>query len=372
MEHIWQKEIELIIGTIDQNMKKFGSRFPHIHREGIYSESFSADGSWTGSFWTGMVALAFRHTGDPRYKEYLYTYLPQYQERLRSGYTDHDLGFLYQLYAVEAFRLTGDEVFRSLGLAAADMLLLRYNERGQFIRAWGPLSSDIRSGKIIIDCMMNLPLLHSASLLTGEDKYRQAACAHAESSRAHLIRPDYTTYHTFDFDPVTGKPIGGCREDGYSDESTWSRGQAWGIYGFTLAAKHTGEEKFLITAQGMADFFMAHTPEGKIPPWDFRLPDDAPQLLDTSAAAIAISGMLDLAEAVTDSKQAKRYREWALQALQTLQECASARERTQGILPCSYARTDQGAAHHYTIWGDYYYLEALGKAAGCNWQLWTL
>lgn len=373
MEQIWKQEIERIIGKIERNMQQYGNRFPHIHPQGRYSDSFSEDGSWTGSFWTGMVALAYRHTGDSRFIDYLYGYLPKYRERLAVGYTDHDLGFLYQLYAVEAFRLTGDGAFRGLALTAADMLLARYNEKGKFIRAWGPLSSEVRSGKIIIDCMMNLPLLHSAHRLTGDEKYYRAACAHAESSRLHLIRPDYSTYHTFDFDPVSGQPVGGCREDGYGDESTWSRGQAWGIYGFTLAAGHTGAAKFTATAEGMADYYLAHTPESGIPLWDFRLPPEAPQLPDASAAAIAVSGLFDLAKAATDPAQGERYRQRALDGLAVLKGLASSGgEETEGLLPDCYARTEQGAVPHYTIWGDYYYFEALGKAAGCDWRMWSM
>lgn len=373
MEQIWQKEMERIIGKIERNMQQFGSRFPHIHPSGLYSDSFSADGSWTGSFWTGMVALAYRHTGDARFRDYLYSYLPQYQERLASGYTDHDLGFLYQLYAVEAFRLTSDETFRKLALAAADMLLARYNEKGAFIRAWGPLHTKERSGKIIIDCMMNLPLLHSAWRLTGEEKYYQAACGHAESSRLHLIRPDYSTYHTFDFNPVSGEPVGGFREDGYGDESTWSRGQAWGIYGFALSAEHTGAPEFLATAEGMASYYQAHTPAGGIPLWDFCLPPEAPQLRDASAAAIAVSGLFELAKAAADPVKSERHRQQALEGLAALVRlAASGGEKTEGLLPDCYARTEQGAAPHYTIWGDYYYMEALGKATGCDWSMWSL
>jgi unsaturated chondroitin disaccharide hydrolase len=370
----FQQEIDRIIEKIDRNMEAYGARFPHLHREGRYAENFAEDGSWTGSFWTGMVGLAYRVTGDSRYIDYLQHYFPLYQERLRTGYTDHDLGFLYQLYAVEAYRLTDDEKYRRLAVDAADKLLERYNERGQFIRAWGTLHSDERRGKIIIDCMMNLPLLYEASALTGASKYREAAEGHADSSRKHLLRADASTYHTFDFDPDSGEPLGGRCEDGYADESTWSRGQAWGVYGFQMSYEWTGRQEFRETAERMADYFIRNLPSDQVPLWDFRLPEDAIELKDTSAAAIAISGLFDLADALAADKpeRAAELRRRALDMLSALVGYSSAFDpAVSGILSCCYGRTEGRRSHMYTIWGDYYYLEALLKATGRNWHMWS-
>ncbi|MGO4496912.1 glycoside hydrolase family 88 protein [Paenibacillus sp. 2RAB27] len=372
MKRIYELEIESIIQQIDRNLEDYGHRFPHIHRDGRYAEHFSEDGSWTGSFWTGMVAMAYRYTNNPKYLMYLHGYLSLYQERLETGYTDHDLGFLYQLYAVEMYRLTGSSKYKELAVDAADKLLARYHVNGGFIRAWGPVESDIRRGKIIIDCMMNLTLLYSASALTGDPKYREAALSHAENSRKHLLRHDFSTYHTFDFDPESGNPIGGFCEDGYGDESTWSRGQAWGVYGFQLSYELVGKMEFRDAAAAMADYFIKHTPESLIPPWDFRLPDGAIQLHDCSASAIAISGMFDLAESLDDTVQADYYRSRANDMLQALMPYSSAGEKERnGIMSSCYGRTEEGQFHMYTIWGDFFYMEALFKAIGLNWRMWS-
>ncbi|NOU67661.1 glucuronyl hydrolase [Paenibacillus sp. LMG 31461] len=372
MYQSFEQEIQRIIAKVDRNMEQYGYGFPHIHSDGQYMENMAEDGSWTGSFWTGMVAIAYLLTEERRYLDYLYGYLPLYQERLRSGYIDHDLGFLYQLYAVVMYRLTGDEVFRKLTIDAADKLLERYNEQGRFIRAWGAVDSDVRRGKIIIDCMMNLPLLYAASKITGDNRYRNAAEAHAGSSRKHLVRSDYSTYHTFDFDPDSGKPIGGFMVDGYANESTWARGEAWGVYGFACSYAQTGDEMYRETAERMADYFLENLPNDMVPMWDFRLQAEGHQLRDCSASVIAASGIFDLAKDVEDPFKQQFYINKGVQLLEALQSYSSAADLTRnGVLSCCYGRTERGEQHLYAIWGDFYYLEALCKATGRNWQLWS-
>lgn len=370
MQQKYEQEIAAIIAKVDANRQRFGARFPHLDREGWYENGLNDDGSWTGSFWTGMLAIAYQFSGNMAYLDELYRYLPVYRERLRSGYTDHDLGFLYQLYAVALHRITGHEVFRDLALEAADKLLARYNPNGKFIRAWGRLEEDFRRGKIIIDCMMNLPLLYNASALTGDPKYRVAAYAHADNSRRHLLRSDATTFHTFDFDPDSGEPLGGRWHDGYAEDSVWSRGQAWGIYGFALSYAHTGDPLYLQAAERMAAYFVGQVSADGVPLWDFRLPPAAPQLKDTSAAAIAACGLFELAS--HGGEAAGKYEKQARELLHALfAYSAAADESKSGILACSYGRVNDTLSHLYSIWGDYFYFEALSRAAGHDWKMWS-
>lgn len=381
-------EIGAVLEKLDRNMERFGNAFPHMSRTGIYSGSLNGDGSWTGSFWTGMILLAYSYTGDAKYLEYAKAYLPVYQHRLQYGHKDHDLGFLYQLYAANLFRATGDAAAKELVVQAGEELLRRYNPQGRFIRAWGDHGSDFRRGVMIIDCMMNLPLLHTAASLTGEKRFSAAADSHAGSTFIYNIRPDASTYHTYVFNPDTGAPIGGFNEGGYSDESAWSRGQAWGIYGFALAGRHYGRREYAGAAGRLADYFAAQLPADGVPYWDFKLPEGAPALRDASAAAIAASGMWELAnlleettaadaghsEPAASPERAFRYRSYATRLAAALMDSCSASRDTsvEGLLRNCYAREpDMTQGHFYTIWGDYYYLELLLKLAGHEPRMWT-
>lgn len=363
-------EIDAIIQKINSNQKKYGSKFPHLSRSGHYSEALNEDGSWTGSFWTGMVTLAYMYTKDEKHIDYLCGYLPAYEWRLREGYKDHDLGFLYQLYAVVLYQAAGNAGARSLAIQAAEHLIERYNANGRFIRAWGPLDDSRLSGKMIIDCMMNLPLLFSVTEITGDSKYAEIAEYHADSTYKYNIRQDCSTYHTFDFDPETGDPIGGFNEGGFADESAWSRGQAWGIYGFALAYRHTGKAKFLEASRNLADYFLVNLPEDLVPYWDFKLPDNTCAWRDTSAAAIAACGMFEIAELSAQQEVRNRYKEAAVNMLLSLKTRYSAAEdkETEAILRQCYASRD----NQFAIWGDYFYMEGLLRASGIQTNTWSL
>lgn len=370
------RELERIVARIRRGMAAYGTRFPHLSRDGVYSRQLNKDGSWTGSFWTGMVLLAYRLTGASEFLAYLRRYLPSYERRLREGYLDHDVGFLYQLYAVKLYDETGSEAARSLAVGAADELLKRFNPAGGFIRAWGRLDDEPLRGKMIIDCLLNLPLLWSATRLTGSPAYALAAERHARQAMAFHLRSDSSSYHTFDFDPDTGEPIGGFNEGGYADESCWSRGQAWGIYGFALAHRHTGDPAFASASAAMADYFIAHLPEDAVPLWDFKLPAAARTgaAKDASAAAIACCGLLELSRCdAVDGERRAGYERQALRLLSSLRQrytLLGAADK-EAVLKRCYGRVDGVVSELSAIWGDYYYMEALLLAAGHQPDMWT-
>jgi unsaturated chondroitin disaccharide hydrolase len=368
-------EIEAIIRKIDRNMELYGTRFPHLSATGIYSDQLTVDGSWTGSFWTGMVYLAYRYTRDSKYIDYLIEYLPVYDQRLQEGYIDHDVGFLYQLYAVVLYEATGDEKAKQLAVRAADKLLERYNSTGGFIRAWGELGDDDRRGTMIIDCLLNLPLLYSASELTGNPMYLKAADIHANSAMIHQIRTDGSTHHTFSFDPDTGTPIGGFNEGGYSDESAWSRGQAWGIYGFALAYRHTGKKEYAEATRHLTEYFIANLPEDLVPYWDFSLPSLSGAQKDASAAAIAACGILEMHRLLDGELEVwDLYRDKAIQILESLRSAYSSAtdSRVEGILSRCFGKVNGIEYELYTIWGDYYYMEGLLMASGHHMDAWSI
>lgn len=344
---------------IRRHHSAIGNRFPTVAEAGRYH--LSDNDHWLAGFWPGLLWLAHTATGDGDLRDRAQALLPSFAERLKKRiHITHDLGFLFALSARAQWQLTGDPDARQLALRAARDLLQRYRSPGRYIQAWGEIGDAQEGGRMIIDTMMNLPLLFWASAQTGDSQYHQVARDHAETSLRLLVRPDGSTYHTFILDQETGAPIGPRTHQGYADDSLWARGQAWAIYGFAAAADWCQDQRFLDASRQAARRFMAELPPGGVPWWDLRLPEDAPHYFDSSAGAIAAGGMLRLARlqgagAPSPSCDAAHA---LLDALVT--HCAETSPEAQGLLRRGtyHARKGWGVETHF-ICGDYFFLEAL-------------
>ena len=280
----------------------------------------------------------------------------------------HDLGFLFSLSARAQWQLTQDESAAQLALAAANELLKRYREPGQYIQAWGAVGDTQNGGRIIADTMLNLPLLFWASEYTDDSRYHDAAYHHAQLSRQYLIREDGSSFHTYFFNQETGEPIAGRTHQGYSDDSCWARGQAWLIYGFALAAQWCDEPEFVAAGRETAVYFLNNLPKDKIPLWDLHLPEHETQYRDSSAAAIAACGLLRLAQ-LTNDKRLHDEGESLLNALIT--HCWEADPAGQGLLKHGAMHVPKGwIPDGYVIFGDYFFLEALLTLEGKNPDFW--
>jgi unsaturated chondroitin disaccharide hydrolase len=248
-----------------------------------------------------------------------------------------------------------------LGIRAAQELVKRFNPHGSFIQAWGEIGEEPEAGRMIVDCMMNLPLLYWASEETGDNSYREIARQHATTSLQYLVRPDGSTYHTFFLDPKTGKPIGGKTAQGYANESLWTRGQAWAIYGFSLTAQWLDDAEFLGAAQKTSDCFLRESSTNKTPLWDLRLPGKAPRYLDSSAGAIAACGLLRLAHLTGQDT----YWLQAESLIATLiNECFETDDTRTGLLRHGAQHVMAGHVDEYLIYGDYFFIEALLTITG--------
>ncbi|MFZ5919207.1 MAG: glycoside hydrolase family 88 protein [Chloroflexota bacterium] len=339
-------------------------RFPVVGEGTRYQ--LGENNHWLAGFWTGLLWLAYAATGDDDLKIHAESLLSTFRQRLdRRIHLTHDLGFLFTLSARAQWQLTGDEGARQLALRAALELVQRYRPTGRYIQAWGEIGDVLEGGRAIIDTLMNLPLLFWASEQTGDCRYRDAALAHAETSRRHLLRPDGASYHTFFFDQASGEPLGPRTHQGYADASLWARGQAWAIFGFAAAAEWSGQQRFLDASRRAARRFVAELPADGVPTWDLRLPDDAPHYRDSSAGAIAAGGLLRLARLV-DGVERAEFRRTALSLLETLvAHCVETRPEAQGLLR-------EGTYHAHKGWGvetclicgDYFFLEALLAVQG--------
>jgi unsaturated chondroitin disaccharide hydrolase len=319
--------------------------------------AFSANGDWVGGFWPGVLWLAWLYSGEENFKSLAITSATKLAPRQNDKST-HDLGFLFYPSWVTGWRLTGEEKWRAGALQAAASLIQRYNPAGHFIRAWGSLGSSDNAGRAIMDTLMNLDLLSFATTQTGDSKYLDIAIQHAKTTQNNFVRPDGSTPHVFDFDPVTGVPIGPNTVQGYSPTSCWSRGQAWGIYGFTTMYRRTGDPEFLATARKLADFALGALTPDHLPVWDYRAPQAPNDVKDASAAAIMACGLMDLARVSHRPSYAIR----ALQILTALCTTCLTRKSTRAdaiVARCTRNRPSEDGVEISVPYADYYLLEAL-------------
>jgi unsaturated chondroitin disaccharide hydrolase len=365
--------------TVDANLTTFGDRYPadtteHGHyplRPAPEGRPAGANIGWTTGFWPGMLWLAADLTGDERYRRAASAHVRSFADRIarRIDVETHDLGFLYTLSCVTGWRRTDDPNARRAALAAADHLLTRVLEPAGIIQAWGDLSDPRQRGRTIIDSLMNTPLLFWASRVSGDDRYAAVARRHIDQLRDHILRPDDSTFHTFFWDTETGAPLHGETEQGSADDSCWARGQAWGIYGFALGHRHTGDDSHLHAARRCADGFLARLPADRVPYWDLVFGEGSGEERDSSAAAIAVSGLLELADRLPAGADADRYRAAAHGILGSLiDRYTPAAGASQAlILHGVYDKPKGVGVDEGNLWGDYFYLEALTRTQRPEW-----
>jgi unsaturated chondroitin disaccharide hydrolase len=360
---MWKSAIEDAIQKTRNNIEQYGDLFPHITEDKCYRWSESVD--WIEGFYAGMIWLSYEYTGDEWFKEAARRKVDDFLARLENNVSleHHDIGFLYCPSAMAQWIVEKDETAKELTLRAADKLMQRWRPKGQYIQAWGPEGDQENGGRIIIDCLMNLPLLYWAYEQTKDNEYLRIAHMHAEKSRRYLVRGDDSSYHTFTFDQENGVPISGGTHQGYHDGSTWTRGQAWGIYGFSLSYHYTKAPHYLETARRLAHYFITHLPEDHVAYWDFDAPVNADTYRDSSASAIAACGMLELIRHLEDNDPDRSYFQTAVQrTMQSLVRNYSTMNKpnAEGLIEHgSYHIKGGHGPDDYMIWGDYFYLEAL-------------
>ncbi|MES4612415.1 MAG: glycoside hydrolase family 88 protein [Ewingella sp.] len=358
-----------VLKKIDRNRVKFEGKFPAETCENNYF-ALTENVEWTTSFWSGQLWLAWEMTGEDKYRLAAEQHILSFGNRIanRIDTATHDLGFLYTLSCVSAWRLTGNREARGFALLAADALMERFNPQSGIIQAWGNLSDPEQAGRMIIDCNMNLPLLYWATEQTGEPRYAEAARRHAQQAANYIVRPDASTFHTYYMDTVTGEPRFGNTHQGYADDSCWSRGQAWGIYGFLLSYRYTGDKEMVELSRRLAHYFLNRLPEDDVCHWDLALlGTDQPR--DSSAAAIAVCGLLDLTQALPATDETRAYyEEMALRIMASLTAnyLAADDEDCDGLLKHSVYHMASGkGVDQCSSWGDYFYVEALVRLTQC-------
>ena len=359
--------IQAALARLERNLPSFTSLFPApSSKAGRYEPIGNVE--WTNGFWSGMLWLAYELSGDQRYRVIAEHHVQSFHARLRErvNVDHHDLGFLYTLSCVSAWRLTGNAIARYTALEAAELLLARYLPNAQIIQAWGDLNDPAQRGRMIIDCNLNLPLLFWATQITGDPRYATAAHAHLRQAARYLVRPDSSTFHTFFMDGVDGRPLYGKTHQGYADDSCWARGQAWAMYGFPLCYRYDPDTGWLKLGKRVSDYFLDRLPNDAICAWDLVLTSDDAQR-DSSAAAIAVCGLLELARSlpITDGRRAT-YERAAATMLRELSEryLAPLDNQHNGLLMHAVYHMPNGVGvDESCIWGDYFYLESLMRVS---------
>ena len=296
-------ELDRICGVLKRNMERYGTDFPSACATGGKYRIKKND-DWTNGFWTGMLWMAYLHTGDEVFKTLALKNTDSFRQRLDDHFVldHHDIGFLYSPSVVAAYRVTGDEGQRDLAVRAADVLAARFQEKGGFIQAWGR-SGDPKEYRLIIDS-----------------------------------------------------------HQGYSDNSCWARGQAWAIYGMPLHVRVSGRA-FTPEEQERHDrvvrYFLEHLPANGMPYWDLVFKEGDGQPWDSSALAVAACGMLEMGDREKAEEMLKTCRDFA---------SSEAEPDSEGLLLHGvYAYGENKGVDEPNLWGDYFYMEGLLRLANPDW-----
>jgi unsaturated chondroitin disaccharide hydrolase len=368
----WARGVfEKIDAKLRAECSRLGNAIPFISRDGRYHDLDNPEGIswWTNGFWPGMLWQMYHATKDELFRNTAEAAGKRLDAAL-DGFEGlhHDLGFMWLHTAVADYRLTGNKDSRRKGLHAANLLAGRYNPGGKFIRAW----NGDRTGWIIIDCLMNLPLLYWASKEMNDPRFRLIAQSHAQTAMDILVRPDGSCNHIAILSPETGECLDLSCGQGYAAGSSWSRGQAWALYGFALSFRHTGEQAYLDTAKRIAHYVMANfASNGWLPLVDFRAPAE-PVKYDSTAAMISACGLLEIASHAAEHESAL----YAATAMKLLAACekvfADWNTETDGIMGkgTSSYHGNPKETEVPIIYGDYFFTEAILRLRKKDFLIW--
>jgi len=337
--------------------------YPMYTHNGRWKHEGSAWTHWCDGFLPGMMWIFTKNhvsTGSDAefWREQAIRYTTPLEARKNDNETQ-DLGFLFLSTYYRWFRLTKDPKVGDVVIDAGKTLALRFKENGQYLRSF------VADNSLFIDIMMNVGVIFYAARETGDRRLRDIAVRHSLTTRRVLVRGDGSTAQEGLFEVETGEFQRQSTQQGYRPDSCWSRGQAWALYGFSVAYEYSRDPRFLETAQACADYFIIHSNADGVPPWDFTAPPESRKLLDTSSAAIAASGLLRLCRLVHDPVKGHCYWSAALLILRTLcqKHLAKKDKKWEGVLKGGvYHIHKELGVDESVMWGEYFFVEALEQA----------
>lgn len=315
---------------------------------------------WCSGFFPGELWYLYEYSGKPELKKYAELFTDRL-EKVQYVTDNHDVGFMLYCSYGNGLRLTGNEHYKDVLVQGARSLCTRYRPAVKAIRSWGNGPTPYL---VIIDNMMNLELLTWAGKTTGDTLFTHIATTHANTTLKNHFRQDFSSYHVVQYDTLSGNPIKKKTAQGYADESAWSRGQAWGLYGYTMMARETGDEAYLNQAKHIAAFLMNHPrmPEDKVPYWDFDTPDIPNTTRDASAAAVMASALIELSQLdkSADAPTYLAYAEDQLRSLTSPEYLAQKGTNCNFVLKHSTGHFKANSEVDVPLsYADYYYVEAL-------------
>jgi unsaturated chondroitin disaccharide hydrolase len=355
-----QQQTQLMLKEIEQAEKQEGKKL-------VSPRSLTPAGElqlvpskdWTSGFFPGVLWYLYDYSGEDVWLSSAREFTARIeQEKLDAG--THDMGFKVYCSFGNGYRITEEPYYREVIIESAQTLTRRFNPAVGAIRSWDH-NSDKWDFPVIIDNMMNLELLFAATRLTGDSTYYNIAVSHANTTLHNHFREDYSTYHVIGYDPGSGEVLKKNTHQGYSHESAWARGQAWGLYGYTMCYRETGHEPYLQQAEKIAAYMLNHPnmPEDLVPYWDFDAPEIPDEPRDASAAAVMAAALYELS---TYSDEGKMYRQAADKVLRSLSEnYTSEPGENKGfiLLHSTGSKPHNIEINVPLIYSDYYYLEAL-------------
>ena len=372
----WAEEI---FSKVDKKMSavtlRSRNKLPDgVDKNGVHIDNYAdRPNYWTNGFFGGMNAMLYDYTKNEEYFKTLESSEKLLDKAFLEKFEDihHDVGFMWYLTSGAKHRMTGDENSKRRCFYAAASLMGRFITPGGFFKAW---NTDEAYNWTIVDCLMNLPLLYWASRELGDDRYKRAAMSHADNTIASHLRPDGSIIHIAEHDRDTGEVVKTYGGQGYADGSSWSRGQSWALYGFTISYIHTGEERYLNAAKQVANYFIANCTDDWIPRLDFRAPAE-PVYYDTTAGVCAACGLLELGKRLPEN-EGGMYTNAAIKILRAITEkfCnfdpATDDMVNGGSTAYPFPNQPWRMTHISIIYGDFFYVEALLKILGSENFMW--
>lgn len=358
----FEKALQFAEQQVASLVEKHPDFFPIYTVKGRWYHEGELWTDWTGGFLAGMMWQFYRRTQNPKWWD-LARHYSRLLEHRKHDRNVHDLGFIFLNTYLPWYELTGDPALKDVLITAGRTLAMRYQPKGRYLCSFiGPQS-------LFIDIMMNVPIVIYAALETGDQELLEIGLNHCRTTRDRLVRSDGSTAHEGLFDTTTGDFLGQSTHQGLSAESCWARGLAWSMYGFSKVYGLTRNPEFLEVAERNAEYWITHLPEDKIPYWDFHADLSQPppwgRQKESSAAAIAASGLWDLAQQTPSPERAAVYRNTALVMMLALcdpEYLAIETPGWEGILKHGVYHTRKNlGVDESVMWGDYFFVEGLTK-----------
>ncbi len=357
-----------------KKIEEFDGKFPTNFSDDDGHYTLGENNSWTQGLHTGTSLLAYELTGNKKFLDYaasqMDTYVFRYYHRI--GLLGHDVGFAYSPSCIAYHKLTGDEAMKEISLKAANYYRNNiFSEKGGFfLRSW--TSQEHETGcRTMMDTLFNIPLLFWAYEETGEERYIEAAKSQVAITEKCLIRPDGSSYHHYKFDVETHQPVCGVTGQGHRDESTWTRGHAWGVYGFPIAYSYTKDESLKPLHRDVVNFMLNHMPESYIPYYDYDFVEECDEAKDASAGLISACGLLEMCKYLEpDSPEVSIYKTAANRLIEAvIDNCMDYDKDFDGLCNnVTCAAPGNHCINGCTSYGDFFLLEALMRLTNPDWK----